>query len=208
MYEYMLRHNAEPQVMTEVREDTKSRQGSTMQVAPEQARYMAWMVETLHAKRAIEIGVFSGYSSLAVALALPDDGELYAIDRDRRIMDVATQFWEKAGVSHKIIPRIGPGKEEIDRMVEEEPPASFDFVFIDADKLGYDYYYESALKLLKVGGVVILDNMLWTGKVADLSVQDKTTSHIRNLNEKIFNDDRVSSTLLQIGDGVVICRKL
>ncbi|GMH39441.1 hypothetical protein BSKO_07339 [Bryopsis sp. KO-2023] len=206
--EYVLAHNHEPEVLADLRVDTHDRRGFIMQVSPEQGRFMSWLVETMNAKRAIEIGVFTGYSSIAVALALPEDGQLIAIDQDKRIMEVAQQFFETAGIAHKVSARIGRGQEEIAKVLEEEGPDSFDFAFIDADKRGYDAYYEACLKLLRVGGVIVLDNMLWMGKVADPEASDRVTTAIRDLNKKIFNDKRVSSTLVPIRDGVMLCRKL
>ncbi|GMH39465.1 hypothetical protein BSKO_07363 [Bryopsis sp. KO-2023] len=208
LLEYILDHNHEPEVLSELREETHKLQGSIMQVAPEQARFMTWLAETMKAKRAIEIGVYTGYSSIAVALALPDDGQLIAIDKNKDSMAVAKKFFKKAGIDHKVSPRIGNGQEEIDKVLEEEGPDSFDFVFIDADKFGNDAYYEASLKLLRVGGAVVLDNMLWGGRVADPENTESSTIAIRDLNKKVFNDKRVSSTLLQIGDGVMLCRKL
>ena len=165
---------------------------------------------TLLRTRAIEIGVFTGYSALGIAQALPGDGVLYAFERDPEVLEVAKAFWDKAGVGHKIRPVEGNAVEEIQRLLlgdgaEKEP---FDFAFIDANKRAQMTYYEQCLELVRPGGLVIVDNVLWYGRVVDGERNDKITLAIRELNEHMKNDERVELTVLPVGDGIALCRKL
>lgn len=208
LYDYVLDNNHEPEVLQQVRESTYGMSGASMQISPEQGRFMGWLVEALQVKKAIEVGVFTGYSSLVVALALPDDGKLFAIDMDVNSMEIARGFWKQAGVSYKISERLGKGTLELERLLKENGEGSFDFAFIDADKRSYDNYYELLLRLVRTGGTIVVDNTLWSGKILDPEVQDKATIAIRELNRKITQDERVSATMIQIGDGLTLCRKI
>jgi predicted O-methyltransferase YrrM len=188
------------------REDTAPLSNAEMQIGPDQGALMALLVQLMSVKRCLEIGTFTGYSALAVALVLPEDGELVCLDVNQEYTDKARRYWQEAGVAHKIDLRLGPALDSLDRMLSEgEPP--FDFCFIDADKPNYDNYYERALELMRDGGLIAIDNMLWSGDVADPAKNDERTNAIRALNQKIHDDARVDMVLVNIGDGVMLARK-
>jgi caffeoyl-CoA O-methyltransferase len=196
----------ETAVQIRCREETAKREDSVMQISLEQAAALALLVRLTGAKRCIEIGVFTGYSALAVAAALPDDGRIVALDVSREYTDIARGYWRAAGVDRKIDLRIGPARASLDAMIAGgEGP--FDFAFIDADKTGYDAYYERALTLLRPGGLVALDNMLYSGAVADDHVNDAAPKALRALNAKIHADSRVDMALTTIGDGMTLAVK-
>ncbi|MDR3512104.1 MAG: class I SAM-dependent methyltransferase [Caulobacteraceae bacterium] len=176
-----------------------------MQIAPEQGAVLAMLVRLIGATRCLEVGTFTGYSALSVALALPPDGRIIALDVSVEFTDKARVYWRAAGVEDKIDLRLGPGLVSLDRMIDAgEGP--FDFAFIDADKSNYDNYYERALRLVRPGGLIALDNMLWGGAVADPAIDDPDTSALRALNAKIHGDARVDMALATIGDGVMLAR--
>jgi caffeoyl-CoA O-methyltransferase len=178
---------------------------SVMQIAPEQGAFLAMLVKLTGATRCLEVGTFTGYSALSVALALPADGRVVALDVSKEFTDKARVYWREAGVEDKIDLRLGPGVDTLDRMIAaKEGP--FDFVFIDADKPNYDNYYERALRLVPSGGLIAFDNMLWSGAVADPTVNDPDTSALRALNAKIHADPRVDMALATVGDGVMLAR--
>jgi caffeoyl-CoA O-methyltransferase len=188
------------------REETQSMPMAMMQIAPEQGAFLALMVKLVEATRCIEIGSFTGYSALSMAQALPPNGRIVALDVSKEFTDKARGYWKEGGVEKKIDLRLGPGLESLDKMIAgREGP--FDFAFIDADKPNYDNYYERVLKLLRVGGLIAFDNMLWSGAVADPSNTDENTKALRALNAKIQADDRVDMALATIGDGVMLARK-
>lgn len=168
---------------------------------------MQFLIKAIGAKRCLEIGTFTGYSALVVALALPEDGKIIACDVSDEFTSVGRPFWQEAGVAHKIDLRIGPGLDSLQALLDEGHAASFDFAFIDADKPNYPHYYEMCLKLVRPGGVIGIDNTLWGGRIADLSHQDESTQIIRTLNERIRNDDRVDMSLVPIGDGLMLACK-
>lgn len=208
LYDYLLRVSLrEPGVLRRLREETAAMPQHNMQISPEQGQFMAMLVTLIDAKRCIEVGVFTGYSSLAVALALPDDGLIVACDTSKDYTAVARRYWEEAGVTDKIELHIGPALDTLDALIEHDEERYFDFTFIDADKENYDAYYERCLRLMRTGGVIAFDNTLWSGSVADESVTDADTAAIRALNEKLHADDRVEISLLPIGDGLTLCRK-
>jgi caffeoyl-CoA O-methyltransferase len=188
------------------REDTAKLPMSMMQISPEQGAFMAMMVKVTGAKRYVEVGTFTGYSALSVALAMPADGRVVALDVSKEFTDQARGYWKEADVAGKIDLRLGPGLESLDAMLAKGE-APFDIVFIDADKPNYDGYYERALKLVRSGGLIMLDNMLWSGAVADPSITDASTQAIRALNRKIHADPRVDMALAAVGDGVMMARK-
>jgi caffeoyl-CoA O-methyltransferase len=178
---------------------------SGMQIAPEQGAFLAMVVKLIGATRCLEVGTFTGYSALSVALALPDGGRIVALDVSKEYTDKARGYWREAGVEDRIDLRIGPGVDALDSMIEaKEGP--FDFAFIDADKPNYDNYYERALQLVRPGALIAFDNMLWSGAVADPAVTDPDTSALRALNTKIHADPRVDMALATIGDGVMMAR--
>jgi len=208
LQDYVLAHTArEHPVLAELREATAGMKHATMQIGPDQGAFMALLAKLVGARRAIEVGVFTGYSALSVALVLPEDGRLVACDVSEEWTAMARRYWEKAGVARKIELRLAPALQTLDALLAEGAAGTFDFAFIDADKSNYDGYYERVLKLLRPGGVVALDNMLWSGAVADPKVTDADTSALRALNAKIHADSRVDMALATIGDGVMLAVK-
>lgn len=209
LYDYLLavavRETAE---MRELRERTAQLPMAMMQISPEQGQFMRWLVGTLNARRTIEVGVFTGYSALATALALPPDGEMIALDVSAEYTDVGRPYWERAGVAQKIELRLGPALASLRALLAAGEAGRFDFAFIDADKENYDHYYEALLQLLRPGGVIAVDNVLWGGKVADGASNDSATVALRALNHKISGDARVAASMLPVGDGLSLLRKL
>jgi caffeoyl-CoA O-methyltransferase len=197
----------EPEVLKRLREETAKLPNAIMQICPEQGQFMGLLMRLLGAKRTLEVGVFTGYSSTAVALALPDDGKIVACDVSAEYTSMARRYWREAGVEHKMDLRLAPAIKTLDALLVEGKSGSFDFAFIDADKENYGGYYERALKLLRPGGVIAVDNVLWHGKVLDESVQDADTRAIRALNEKLHRDERVIVSMLPIGDGLTLAYK-
>jgi len=197
----------EPEVLKRLREETASMPNSTMQISPDQGQFMALLVQLINASKTLEIGVFTGYSSLSVALALPPDGKVIACDVSDEYTQVARRYWTEAGVADKVSLRLAPALETLDGLINDGQVGTFDFAFIDADKGNYDGYYERALKLVRTGGLIAIDNVLWGGKVADDNAQDADTVAIRALNEKLLDDQRVSLSLLPIADGLTLALK-
>ena len=209
LYEYLVRVSVrEPDALARLREETKALPWAGMQIGPDQGQFMRFLVETMGARRAIEVGVFTGYSSISVALGLPDDGELVACDVSDEWTRVARKYWAEAGVAHKITLRLGPALETLDALLGQGREGAFDFAFVDADKEAYDAYYERCLRLLRRGGIVAFDNVLWGGSVADASDTKPDTVALRALNLKLGKDDRVSVSMVPIGDGLTLARKL
>ncbi len=208
LYTYLLSVSLrEPEVLRQLREETSNHPYGGMQIAPEQGQFMALLVELIGAQRVLEIGVFTGYSSTCMALALPPGGRLMALDLSAEYTEIARRYWQLAGVADKIELRLGPALASLDRLIEDGAGDSFDLAFIDADKGHYDAYYERSLELLRPGGLLLIDNMLWGGKVADPSVKDDDTQAIRDLNRKIHTDERVTAVLLPVADGLTLARK-
>ena len=208
LYTYLLSVSLrEPEVLRQLREETANHPYGGMQIAPEQGQFMALLVELIGAQRVLEIGVFTGYSSTCMALALPPDGRLMALDLSAEYTGIARRYWQLAGVADKIELRLGPALASLDRLIEDGASGSFDLAFIDADKGHYDAYYERSLRLLRPGGLLLIDNVLWGGKVADPSVKDNDTQAIRDLNRKIYTDERVTAVLLPVADGLTLARK-
>jgi caffeoyl-CoA O-methyltransferase len=178
-----------------------------MQIGPEQGQFMALLVELMGAKRCLEIGTYTGYSALAVALALPPDGRLLACDVNEETTAVAKRYWAESGVAERIELRLAPALETLDSLIAEGAENTYDFIFIDADKTNYDSYYERALKLLRPGGLIVVDNVLWDGAVINSASTDPATRAIRALNAKVKSDQRVSCSLLPVGDGLLLARR-
>jgi predicted O-methyltransferase YrrM len=197
----------ETEVQRRLRETTAPMPHAEMQISPDVASFLALLVKTCGARRAIEVGTFTGYSALAIASALPPDGQLIACDVSDEYTRVGKPFWAEAGVASRIDLRLGPADETLQTLLESGQSGRFDFAFIDADKTNYDIYYEQILQLLRPGGLVALDNMLWSGRVADPAVTDADTRALRALNEKIRDDSRVDMVLVTIRDGVMLARK-
>jgi len=196
----------ETPVQQKLRAETSKLAEAGMQIGADQGQFFALLVRAIGAKRALEIGTFTGYSALAVAAALPDDGKLVACDVSEEWTSVGQRHWQEAGVAHKIDLRIAPATETLAQLLAEGGAGTFDFAFIDADKPGYDAYYEACLKLIRKNGLIAIDNVLWSGKVADDAVTDESTAALRALNTKIAADPRVEACLLTVGDGVMLVR--
>ncbi|KAK3278677.1 hypothetical protein CYMTET_13398 [Cymbomonas tetramitiformis] len=206
LYSYLLRHTREPKILRKLREETATMRGAVMQTPPEQAAFLALLVELMGVTKGIEIGVFTGYSCLALALALPEDGQLVACERDHVVLQVAKRYLQQAGVAHKVDCREGAASATLEALLEEGGNAQYDFAYVDADKRGYAAYYEQLLQLVRPGGLIAFDNMLWKGRVADDEVNDKQTVAIRALNADLLEDDRITVSTVPIGDGLVLCR--
>ena len=209
LYEYLLQNGVrESDVAKELRATTKATIAwHQMQIAPEQGAFMALLIRLMGAKRTLEIGTFTGYSALIVAEALPDDGRVVACDVSAEWTAIGRPFWEKASVDHKIDLRLAPGLDTLNQLLTDGERNSFDFAFIDADKSNYDGYYECCLELLRSGGLIAIDNVLWNGGVVNDDLQDEDTLAIRALNRKVIADDRVDATLTPIGDGLTLAIK-
>jgi caffeoyl-CoA O-methyltransferase len=197
----------EPPLLTRLREETQRLPDGGMQISPEQGRFMAFLVELLGVRRYLEVGVFTGYSSLSVALAMPPDGRVVACDVSEEWTNTARRYWEEARVDDKIELRIGPAEHTLDALLQTGARETFDFVFVDADKEGALGYYERSLALLRRGGLFAFDNALWDGRVADPKEQSPSTLAVRALNERVSTDPRVSATLVPIGDGLLLATK-
>jgi predicted O-methyltransferase YrrM len=197
----------EPAIFAELRHETAKLPQAVMQIAPEQGQLMALLVRLMGAKRCIEVGVFTGYSSMAVAGALPDDGELLACDVSEEWCAMARRYWVKAGVQRKIRLVLAPAKQTLDRELEAGKAGAYDFAFIDADKTAYRDYYERCLQLLRTGGLIAVDNTLWSGRVADPADTGADTVALRDFNAFVGRDERVDLCLLPIADGLTLLRK-
>lgn len=197
----------EPEVLARLREETRQLPMARMQIAPEQGQLMGLLVELVGARRALEVGVFTGYSAISVALCLPADGRLVACDVNPEWTAIARRYFREAGVEGRIDLRLAPAVETLQTLLRDGQAGTFDFAFIDADKESYDAYYEQCLQLLRPGGLIAIDNVLWGGRVADPAENDPETSAIRALTTKVANDQRVSTSLVPIADGVLLARK-
>lgn len=208
LYDYLLTVSLrEPAVLQQLRQETATHPMSQMQIAPEQGQLLALLVQLMQAKTILEIGVFTGYSSLAMALALPAEGRLVACDISEEYTATARRYWERAGVAAKVDLRIAPALETLDHLLAEGQANHFDLAFIDADKSSYPDYYDRAVQLVRPGGLIAIDNVLWSGRVADPAVTDNRTQTIRDFNQTIYQDDRVLPCLLPIADGLTLALK-
>ncbi len=208
LYDYLLQVSLrEPPLLARLREETAALPEAGMQIAPEQGQFMRLLIGLTGARRCLEIGTFTGYSTLSVALALPDDGRIVACDISEAFTAIARRYWAEAKVDDKIDLRIAPAVETLDALLAEGQAGSFDFAFVDADKENYDGYAERALALLRPGGLLAVDNVLWNGSVIDPGKQDDDTRAIRALNDKLSRDERVELSLVPIGDGLTLARK-
>jgi len=197
----------EPPLLQKLREETANYPKIQFQISPEQGQFMALLMQLMGARRTIEIGVFTGYSSLAVALALPREGQIIACDINEEFTSVARRFWKEAGVDHMIDLRLKPAIETLNELLAQGERGRFDFVFIDADKTNYENYYERSLDLLRPGGVIMVDNVLWSGRVLDDSDQTPDTNALRAFNKKLHSDSRITLSMLPLGDGVSLALK-
>jgi predicted O-methyltransferase YrrM len=209
LHRYLLNNSVrESEILTKLRSHTEQHPMANMQISPEQGQLMGLLVELIGAKKCLEVGVFTGYSALCVAQKLPPDGKLIACDRDPLFTAVAQQFWELAGVRDRIELHLAPALETLDRLIDSGEAGTFDFAFIDADKNNYDRYYDRCFELVRSGGLILVDNVLWYGRVVDPEMEsDPRTQAIKDINTKIYRDDRIDLSLIPIGDGLTIVRK-
>jgi predicted O-methyltransferase YrrM len=208
IHRYLVEHSVrEPDVLARLRDATASLPQAAMQIGPEQGQLMALLAKLVGAKRCIEVGVFTGYSSLAVALALPEDGRILACDVSEEWTAIARRFWREAGVEHKIELKLQPAVRTLEQLVAADEAGRYDFAFVDADKPAYDTYYELLLKLLRPGGLMALDNTLWSGAVANPKDREPNAVALRALNDKLHRDERIDLSLLPVGDGLTLARK-
>jgi predicted O-methyltransferase YrrM len=208
LYDYLLWHSLrEPESLARLRAETASHPKVNMQIAPEQGQFMQMLVRLLDARRAIEIGVFTGYSSLAVVLAMPADGRLLACDISEEYTGIARRHWQAAGVADRIELVIAPAKQTLDARLAAGEAGQYDFAFIDADKTGYLAYYERLIALVRPGGLIVVDNTLWSGKVANPAYRDADTVALREFNDILHADPRIDLSLLPLGDGLTLARR-
>ena len=208
MQSYLVRHGVrEPEILRRLRDETALLPQHDMQIAPEQGALLALLVELLGAKRCLELGTFTGYSSLVVALAMPSDGTIVCCDVSDEWTSVARRYWAEAGVADRVDLRLGPALETMDALLAGGAEGTFDFAFIDAHKKEYPDYHERVVRLLRSGGLAAYDNVFWDGGVIDESMQDEETLGVRRLNERLAADERVSIAMLPVADGVTLARK-
>jgi caffeoyl-CoA O-methyltransferase len=208
LYDYLLANSLrEPKVLAELRAETQALPEHGMQISPEQGQFMALLLRLIAARRVLEVGTFTGYSSTAMAMALPADGRILCCDVSETYTALARKAWQKAGVTDKITLKLAPALETLDAEIEAGRGGHYDFCFIDADKANYDGYYERALVLLRAGGLVAIDNVLWGGAVADAGDQSEDTASIRKLNAKLAQDRRIDLSMLPLGDGLTLAMK-
>jgi caffeoyl-CoA O-methyltransferase len=207
LYDYLVQFGTrESDLLKDLRNETAKLPGAGMQIGPEQGAFMGLLVELIGARRALEIGTFTGYSSLCIAGAMPAEGKLICCDVSEEYTKVARNYWRRAGLESKIELRIGPAVATLDALIQADVEP-FDFAFIDADKTNYSNYYERAMKLVRPGGLIAIDNVLWGGDVANPAENDEDTQAIRAVNEMVRNDERVTLSLAPIGDGLTLARK-
>ncbi len=208
LYQYMLNFSLRtPDIINELYEQTGSMSQSQMQTSKEQLQFMQLLTKLIQAKKAIDVGVFTGQSSLAVALAMPEDGQIIACDINEDWTSIAKEFWQKAGVAHKIQLKIAPAEETLQALLDDNQSETFDFCFIDANKTGYTQYYELCLKLLRPNGLILVDNAFMNGEVIQSNPDNKSAIAVHKLNEHLLNDDRIDLSLLPMGDGLSMIRK-
>ncbi len=208
VHEYLISQSLrEPEILRRLREETAVLPRASMQISPEHGQFMALIIQLMGARRTLEVGVFTGYSSLAVALALPSDGRIVACDVSEEYTSVARKYWKEAGVDHRIDLRLAPALETLRGLIAHGERGRFDFAFIDADKTNYEGYYECAMELIRPGGLIMVDNVLWSGRVADPAENDADTVALRAFNKKLHADSRISLSMLPLSDGVTLALK-
>jgi len=208
LYEYMISSSVrETDILRQLRKETQQDPMANMQISPEQGQFMSLLVQLIRAKKTLEIGVYTGYSALCVALALPSHGQIIACDINEEWASIAKRYWQKAEVSEKIDFRLTPGIETMDRLLSNGHAQTFDFIFIDADKQEYGSYYKWGIELLRTGGLIAIDNVFWSGKVVHSAFNDKDTQAIRKLNEKLYEDERIELSMIPISDGLTLAMK-
>jgi predicted O-methyltransferase YrrM len=207
-YKYLVNTSVrETDTARRLREETQKLPQAQMQIGPDQAQFLQLLVQLIHAKKTLEIGVFTGYSSLWVALGLPDNGRIVACDVSEEYTAIARRYWKEAGVDKKIDLRLRPALETLNELLVNGEAGTFDFAFIDADKSNYENYYERTLQLVRARGLIAVDNTIWSGRVADPKESDEDTVAIRKLNEKLYRDERISLSMLTVGDGLTLAMK-
>lgn len=197
----------EPAVLRELRAETANMENANMQISPDLGQFLTVLLKGIGARMTVEVGVFTGYSSTVTAMALPEDGQIIACDVSEEFTATAKKYWAKAGMSEKINLRIAPALETLNDLVQEGGVGQFDFAFIDADKVNYWSYFDACVRLVRAGGIIAIDNVLWSGKVADEAVTDESTVAIREFNARIHTDPRVIVSLVPIGDGLTLAVK-
>lgn len=208
LHDYVLNVSVrEHPLLQELREETAADPMSIMQISPEQGQFMAMLTRLIGARRYLEVGVFTGYSSLSVGMALPEDGQIVACDVSEKWTGMARRYWDRAGLGERVALHLAPAAETLQKLLDEGQAGSFDFAFIDADKRNYKVYYEAALQLLRTGGLLAVDNVLWGGSVIDPENKDESTEAIRAFNAALTDDERVDINLIPIGDGLMLIRK-
>jgi len=208
LYQYLLDNSLrESHVLQQLRKATENESLSEMRSAPEQGQFMALLIHLMGAKRVIEVGTYTGYATLWMAEALPDDGQIVTCDISQVWTDVAREFWQQAGMTHKITMRLAPAIETLAELSEDGGNDSFDFAFVDADKENYEAYFEACLKLVRSGGLILIDNVLWGGSVINAENQSSATHAIRSFNTKRLSDERVELSMLPVADGLTLLRK-
>jgi caffeoyl-CoA O-methyltransferase len=209
LYEYLLAVSLrEPPILAELRAETARMPLARMQISPEQGQFMHWLLSAMGARRTLEVGVFTGYSTLITALALPADGCVIACDISAEYTAIARQYWERAGVAGRIQLHLQPALDTLREQLDSGAAGTFDFAFIDADKENYQAYYEATLPLLRPGGTIVFDNVLWSGRVIDPAASDSSTIALRAFNQALHGDGRVAISMLPVGDGLTLARKL
>jgi caffeoyl-CoA O-methyltransferase len=208
LYKYFLSVSVkEAKILQELRVEASQHPLGKMQISPDQAQFLVFLIKLMGAKKILEIGVFMGYSSTAMALALPENGQLIACDNQPEFTNIAQVYWQKANVDRKIILHLKPALETLEELINQGEKETFDFVFIDADKSNYYNYYEKSLELVRKGGLIAIDNVLWYGKVADKNITDNRTQKLREFNAKLYQDDRIELTIIPMGDGLTLAMK-
>lgn len=208
LYRYLLDHSLrEPALLAELRNETAALPEANMQIAPEQGQFMALLAKLMGARHYLEIGTFTGYSALAIALALPEDGEIVTLDKSAEWTATARRYWERAGVAGRIRLEQGEARDSLQALEAAGEAGTFDLAFIDADKTGYSTYFEHCLRLVRPGGLILVDNTLWYGTVADPDDTRADTLAIRAFNEALHHDDRIDLSLTPIGDGLTLARR-
>lgn len=208
VYDYLLEHSLrEPELLAELRAETAQLPQANMQIAPEQGQFMALLARIIGARRYLEVGTFTGYSALAVTLAMPRQGETTCLDISEEWTTIAQRYWIRAGLADRIHLHLAQASESLDGLIRDGWSGDYDMAFIDADKTGYVDYYEACITLVRPGGLILIDNTLWDGKVADNAAGDEDTDAIRAFNDKVCRDDRVDLSLVPIGDGLTIARR-
>ena len=208
LHDYLLSISVrEPEILTQLRQETSQHPQGRMQIAPEQGQFMAMLVQLMGAKKTLDVGVFTGYSSLVVALALPAEGKVVACDVSEEYTAIARRYWQLAGVANKIDLHIAPALSTLERLLASGEAGTFDFAFIDADKSSYDGYYEGSLELVRPGGLIAIDNVFLGGQVADPQVQENRIKTMRIFNQKLYQDHRITLSLIPIADGLTLALK-